>query len=109
MLPSVRRVYVDAAQQAKLVRAEARVKVLERDKEILMGECERHMAASRAHAEGEREAKQELEEKRAAMVEVRARMAEMGRKIEAFEESMRRGASLETGYGCVFYIILLLC
>jgi len=40
----------------KLAQSEARVKVLEKDKEVLIGQCERHMAASRAHAAGEKDA-----------------------------------------------------
>ncbi|KAF5373335.1 hypothetical protein D9615_007382 [Tricholomella constricta] len=58
IVPSVRRLYLDTARQADLQEnlsaAQERIKKLERDQETLLRQCERHMAAARAHAEGEK-------------------------------------------------------
>ncbi|KAJ6581682.1 hypothetical protein B0H19DRAFT_1251863 [Mycena capillaripes] len=56
IVPSIRRVYIDMPHEnlrKKLSASEARVKTLEKDKERLMGECERHIAAAHAHGRGE--------------------------------------------------------
>ncbi|KAJ7654533.1 hypothetical protein DFH06DRAFT_1416212 [Mycena polygramma] len=55
--PSIRRVYIDLSLhehlRKKLLASDARVKALEKDKERLMTERERHIAAAGAHARGE--------------------------------------------------------
>jgi hypothetical protein len=60
ILPSIRRVYIDLSRQdglrKKLAASEARVRALEQDKERLMAECERHIAAAHAHGRGETDA-----------------------------------------------------
>ncbi|KAF8216686.1 hypothetical protein K438DRAFT_1559072 [Mycena galopus ATCC 62051] len=57
IVPSIRRVYIDTSRhdalRKKLAASDARVKALEADKERLMAECERHIAAAQAHAHGE--------------------------------------------------------
>ncbi|KAJ7142185.1 hypothetical protein C8R46DRAFT_815002, partial [Mycena filopes] len=61
IVPSLRRVYISPADPSpskealkrKLSVAEARVQQLEDDKERLMRECERTIAAAQAHARGE--------------------------------------------------------
>ncbi|KAJ7117807.1 hypothetical protein C8R44DRAFT_879344 [Mycena epipterygia] len=75
IVPSIRRVYIDMSRheglRKKLSASEVRVKALEKDKERLMAECERHIAAARAHSQGETDAilkakdiEEELEETR---------------------------------------------
>jgi hypothetical protein len=60
IVPSIRRVYIDMSRheglRKKLSASEAHVKALEKDKERLMAECERHIAAARAHGRGETDA-----------------------------------------------------
>ncbi|KAJ7224099.1 hypothetical protein GGX14DRAFT_424222, partial [Mycena pura] len=59
VIPNIRRIYIDTrhdGQRKKLAASEARVKALEADKERLMAECERHIAAARAHSRGETDA-----------------------------------------------------
>ncbi|KAJ6488065.1 hypothetical protein DFH09DRAFT_381016 [Mycena vulgaris] len=60
IVPSIRRVYIDMSRheglRKKLSASDARVKMLEQDKERLMAECERHIAAARAHSRGETDA-----------------------------------------------------
>ncbi|KAF8238104.1 hypothetical protein L208DRAFT_1243921 [Tricholoma matsutake] len=62
VVPSVRRVFLDpsgeATLQKKLIRAEARVRKLEAEQETLLKQCEKHMSAARAHAEGEMKERQ---------------------------------------------------
>ncbi|KAJ7255447.1 hypothetical protein B0H12DRAFT_1050108 [Mycena haematopus] len=57
IVPSIRRVYIDMSRhehlRKKLSASEARVAALEQDKERLMAECERHIAAAQAHSRGE--------------------------------------------------------
>ncbi|KAJ7043778.1 hypothetical protein C8F04DRAFT_1073265 [Mycena alexandri] len=61
IVPSLRRVYISPAESSlskealkrKLSLADARVQKLEEDKERLMRECERNIAAAQAHARGE--------------------------------------------------------
>lgn len=54
IIPAVRRVYIDnssaSSLQRKLARAEVRVAKLENEQEILLKQCEAHMAASQVHA-----------------------------------------------------------
>jgi hypothetical protein len=58
VIPGVRRVYLDASAEAilqkKLTKAEARIRKLEAEQETLLKQCEQHMSAARAHAEGEK-------------------------------------------------------
>ncbi|KAJ7917563.1 hypothetical protein B0H13DRAFT_2322304 [Mycena leptocephala] len=60
IVPSIRRVYIDMSRhdglRKKLSVSEARVRALEKDKERLMAECERHIAAADAHGRGETDA-----------------------------------------------------
>ncbi|KAJ7880005.1 hypothetical protein B0H14DRAFT_2308452, partial [Mycena olivaceomarginata] len=64
IVPSLRRLYIDAdastdsvrSLRKKLALSEARVHSLEEDKERLMNECERHIAAAQAHSRGETKA-----------------------------------------------------
>ena len=62
VIPGVRRVYLDtsgeAALQKKLTRAENTVRKLEAEQETLLKQCEKHMSASRAHADGEMKERQ---------------------------------------------------
>ncbi|KAF8347984.1 hypothetical protein F5887DRAFT_881457 [Amanita rubescens] len=65
VLPAVRRVYMDStldsSLQQKLAKSEARVAKLENEQEIVLNQCEAHMAASQAHAFGEHNALKEVE------------------------------------------------
>ncbi|KAG6811550.1 hypothetical protein H0H92_006903 [Tricholoma furcatifolium] len=54
IMPNVRRVYLDSTRQNDL---EKKIKKLQKDQETLMKQCERHMAAARAQAEGEKAAR----------------------------------------------------
>lgn len=62
VIPGVRRVYLDtsreAAIQKKLTKAENTVRKLEAEQETLLKQCEQHMSASRAHADGEMKERQ---------------------------------------------------
>jgi hypothetical protein len=57
VVPGVRRVYLDtsgeAALQKELTNAECKIKKLVAEQETLLKQCEKHMSAARAHAEGE--------------------------------------------------------
>ncbi|RDB15372.1 Tripartite motif-containing protein 26 [Hypsizygus marmoreus] len=61
VVPSVRRIYFDNPAQVdvkmKLAVAEAKIKKLQKEQEVLMRQCERHIAAAGAHAAGEQQAK----------------------------------------------------
>lgn len=65
IIPSVRRVYFDTTPYTELKKkyekAEARTKSLKKENDVLVRECERHMAASHAHAEGEKTLGSELD------------------------------------------------
>lgn len=65
IIPSVRRVFLDTTPYTELKKkyekAEARTKSLKKENDVLVRECERHMAASRAHAEGEKTLGSELD------------------------------------------------
>ncbi|KAF8732665.1 hypothetical protein AX14_004103 [Amanita brunnescens Koide BX004] len=56
IIPAVRRVYIDnssaSSLQRKLARAEVRVAKLENEQEILLKQCEAHMAASQKKVDG---------------------------------------------------------
>ncbi|KAG5725038.1 hypothetical protein E4T56_gene12397 [Termitomyces sp. T112] len=62
VMPVVRRVYLDLPRYSDLKKelksSRERIKKLEKDNDILMRQCERHMAAAKAQAEGERAARQ---------------------------------------------------
>ncbi|KAG6908891.1 hypothetical protein DXG01_002869 [Tephrocybe rancida] len=65
VVPNVRRVYVDATRQPNLQSlqkslqlSKSKIQKLERDQEVLLQQCERHMAAAHAQAEGERAARE---------------------------------------------------
>ncbi|KAL0953919.1 hypothetical protein HGRIS_005085 [Hohenbuehelia grisea] len=64
VLPSIRRLFIDMtefeAMQRKTKDLEKKVRALEKDREQLMRQCERHIAASHAHASGEAKARQAL-------------------------------------------------
>lgn len=47
----------EATLQSKVAQLEARVKSLEREKDLLIVKCESRMAVAESHAEGEREAR----------------------------------------------------
>ncbi|KAG6900029.1 hypothetical protein C0993_004086 [Termitomyces sp. T159_Od127] len=61
VLPSLRRVYLDSQRDSELKSdlkaAKEKIKKLEKDRDILMQQCEKHMAAAQAQAEGERTAR----------------------------------------------------
>lgn len=58
-MPSVRRVFLDNSEaeslRRRVARADVRIKALEEQQEVLMKQSEKHMAASRAHAHGEKD------------------------------------------------------
>ncbi|KAJ7105487.1 hypothetical protein C8R43DRAFT_1140811 [Mycena crocata] len=98
IVPSIRRVYIDTSQHSalrkRLAASEARVSALEQDKERLMAECERHIAAARAHARGETDAllkakdlSDELEETADALDETKEELDEAKDDLEATRET----------------------
>ncbi|KAJ7622937.1 hypothetical protein DFH06DRAFT_1340574 [Mycena polygramma] len=99
--PSIRRVYIDLSRhehlRKKLVASDARVKALEKDKERLMTECERHIAAAGAHARGETNAllktedlEEELEFTREKAAEDVAEAQEALRAMKVKYDKMKR-------------------
>jgi len=92
IIPSVRRVFVDAptestqALRANVTRLEERVKSLEKDKLLLMERCEASMAASSKHAEGERDARMEGERLKKEMQELRKKYEDVKRRYKAQKE-----------------------
>lgn len=61
VIPSLRRIYLDSPHHSDLKKdlkaSQEKIKKLEKDRDILMQQCEKHMAAARAQAEGERAAR----------------------------------------------------
>ncbi|PCH36282.1 hypothetical protein WOLCODRAFT_126966 [Wolfiporia cocos MD-104 SS10] len=86
IIPSIRRVFLDApALSSKQLRAtvahlEQRVEALTRDKTLLMERCESSMAASRRHAEGERDARLEAGKLREEMMALRIKYSDLREK-----------------------------
>ncbi|KAG6896216.1 hypothetical protein C0992_009684 [Termitomyces sp. T32_za158] len=61
IIPSLRRIYLDSPRfsdmKKDLKASKEKIKKLEKDRDVLMKQCEKHMAAARAQAEGERAAR----------------------------------------------------
>lgn len=60
IVPGVRRVYLEVAEpdlRRELAKAKTRIQKLERDQEKLLAQCEQHMSAARAHAQGEHQSR----------------------------------------------------
>ncbi|KAF7370475.1 RING-type domain-containing protein [Mycena sanguinolenta] len=93
IVPSIRRVYIDTSRhenlRKKLSTSEARVAALEGDKERLMAECERHIAAAQAHRRGETDARQELRRNDARLVEMQEAVVDEREARLAAEDAMR--------------------
>lgn len=110
IVPSIRRVYIDTARhdglRKKLAAAETRAAALEADKERLMGVCERHMAAARAHSAGEtgalrrveglehalEDSREEVQDAQRAVLAMKVKYDKMKRHCRAVEAS-RKDAS----------------
>ncbi|KAG6902552.1 hypothetical protein C0995_014941 [Termitomyces sp. Mi166 len=80
VIPSLRRVYLDAPRYSDLKKelkaSKEKIKKLENDNEILMQQCERHMAAANAQAKGERAARQKA-------YDLRSRLRTMEEQLHA--------------------------
>ncbi|KAF7356444.1 Tripartite motif-containing protein 26 [Mycena venus] len=111
IVPSIRRVYIDMSRhenlRKKLSASEARVAALEKDKERLMAECERQIAAARAHSHSETHAilrAKELKEmlRSSALDAARAEEARDDAQVameeaqEAMEEAKEAAAQAQT-------------
>ncbi|ESK89328.1 e3 ubiquitin isg15 ligase trim25-like [Moniliophthora roreri MCA 2997] len=101
LFPTIRRVYVDASPaevqrlQDLLNTSQTIQRRLESQVGHLMEQCERHMASSRAHAEGEVDAVREVERlKRRLRQEVDARKRAEEATEEALQEVRRLNAAI---------------
>ncbi|KAL4264081.1 hypothetical protein AB1N83_004858 [Pleurotus pulmonarius] len=96
VLPGIRRIYIDNTPyqelQRKLREAEKRIKTLENTKQELLRECERHMAVSNAHAEGEHQARMDL----TAAQEESIEFQDAAQQWEAEAENLRESLAMVT-------------
>ncbi|KAF8159360.1 hypothetical protein B0H34DRAFT_654936 [Crassisporium funariophilum] len=92
IVPSVRRVYLDASQdtalQEKLKQAEARLKLQKKNEEDLLKRCEGLKAAVHAHQTGETKANQKVRQLEANLVTVEDELYEDIRSLHARVEEL---------------------
>jgi hypothetical protein len=91
IVPGVRRVYIETSApdlQKKLAKAEARIRKLERDQEILLEQCEQHMSAAHAHAQGELKARTRVAELKDEVQQITTYAAKSKREYEGGIENI---------------------
>ncbi|KZT07331.1 uncharacterized protein LAESUDRAFT_758746 [Laetiporus sulphureus 93-53] len=98
IIPSVRRIFLDEPQSATQLkqanaRLEERVRALERDKALLMERCESSMAASKRHAEGERDARRASEKLKGDVVDLQQKYEELKLKYKTLKSSQAASSS----------------
>jgi outer membrane murein-binding lipoprotein Lpp len=92
VVPGVRRVYLDTSTEAilqkKLTKADARIRKLEAEQETLLKQCEQHMSAARAHAEGEKKERRRADKLEQDFDAVTSQSFEAGRVSEIYIEKI---------------------
>ncbi|KAF9466159.1 hypothetical protein BDZ94DRAFT_1252248 [Collybia nuda] len=88
IVPGVRRVYLEAPGpdlRKQLTKAEAKIRKLEKDQEILLVQCEQHMSAAHAHAEGELRSRTKAKDLEAELQQMTTYLAEATTQINDLE------------------------